>query len=124
MPRALAIGPLLSCSSVARRRCSLSSCRTQSMSDEVSTFGARDLLVWSDQVREKEQPFHHEGSADFHPDRTALRGSRGWGGALPSATSETNNFGAAPLTAHLYRTSQVTGMVDYHANCAGDRLTR
>uniref|UniRef100_A0ABI7XAZ1 T cell leukemia/lymphoma 1A n=1 Tax=Felis catus TaxID=9685 RepID=A0ABI7XAZ1_FELCA len=52
MPRALAIGPLLSCSSVARRRCSLSSCRTRSMSDEV------------------------------------------------------------------------TGIVDYHASCAGDRLTR
>lgn len=69
------------------------------MSDEVSTFGAQDLLVWSDRVGEKEQPFHHEGSADFHPDGTALRGSRGrgWGGWLsPVPPRRLINFGQPP----------------------------
>lgn len=83
--RALAIGPLLSCSSVAWRTCSWSSCRTRSVSDQVSPSGAQHLFVRSDQVRRKEHPFHHEGSA--------LCGARGPGAqALPSVTSE-----AAPL---------------------------
>lgn len=74
--------PPLSCSSVARRICSWSSCQTQRVSDQVSTFGACTCLS---RVPGREEATPFSMKAVLTPAQTALpaEGLRVWGSRPP-----------------------------------------